>query len=569
MSGTPVAPNSTAPPRPYGKALILLLVVLVAAGGWPGFKSAKYHLAIQRARREIARKDFNHAEFWGEQALSVNPNSPDAARVMAEINEAQDMPESLSWRIRVVQLAPESIPDHMAWAKCAVRFEHDQMARRALESLPDTFKPKSAEYNELMAGLASKGGMSAAAGFFFSKAAEIDPGNPIYKVNLAAFQLAYSHQPDSQAEAEQQLEALAKDPLVDVYAVRSLLDHALFTNNKAKAKSLSALLLSLPRHEFSDSIRSLRAMLDEPDFDSLIQKTEREAEKDPVSITEMGDWLNAHGRAKETNRWFDQLPEHERGNIGVQMTEAQALLDLQNWKALETILQGCHWRAGDYIKIAMIIRCHRELSLPWENDWKELKTQVTMTPPHGILLARMVIGWNWEKESISLLWDATTRPETESEALDCLWEIYRANNDTPELLRVARQQLNIEPSNPERKNNSAFLSLLVEGASTKTCQLAYQAYQANPKDPGRAATYAYSLHLTGEDQEAEKVMRNLPPEAVRFPGIAFYQALIFDSVGKATEARETLMRLNSQGMLAEERKMALDLARKLKILDEH
>ena len=169
MSGTPVAPNSTAPPRPYGKALILLLVVLVAAGGWPGFKSAKYHLAIQRARREIARKDFNHAEFWGEQALSVNPNSPDAARVMAEINEAQDMPESLSWRIRVVQLAPESIPDHMAWAKCAVRFEHDQMARRALESLPDTFKPKSAEYNELMAGLASKGGMSAAAGFFFPK----------------------------------------------------------------------------------------------------------------------------------------------------------------------------------------------------------------------------------------------------------------------------------------------------------------------------------------------------------------------------------------------------------------
>ena len=564
----PVAePNSPAPSRPYRKAIILLLVGLVVAGGWAGYRSAKFHLSIERARREIARKDFNQAEFWGEQAMSVMPGNPDAARVMAEINEAQDMPLSLLWRTRVAQLAPESDSDLMAWAKCAFRFEHDQMARKVLERLSDSFKETSADYWELMAGCALKERIPAAAEACFAKAVAIDPGNATHKVNLAAYRLTFNPSPEVQAEAERQLNELSKDRDVGIFALRTLFDRAVFTGNKAEAVRLADRLLALPKHDFSDSLRSLRVALEGPGFDSQLQKTEREAEKNPGSITEMGDWLNAHSRAQETDRWYARLPERDRMNIRVQMTESQALLNLRDWKKLEAFLKGCHWVEGDFIRDAMIIRCHYELSLPWEKEWRDLLARVASTPPEGLMLARLVIGWNWGREAIGLLWGATARPETEMEALHFLWEIYQAINDTPDLLRVAREQLKLDPSNPERKNNVAFLSLLVEGASAKTLQMASEAYQANPKVPTRAATYAYALHLAKKDPEAQKIMQNLAPEAVHLPGIALYQALILDSTGQPDAARETLLKLNAQGMLVEERKLARDLAQKLKILD--
>jgi hypothetical protein len=138
-------------------------------------------------------------------------------------------------------------------------------------------------------------------------------------------------------------------------------------------------------------------------------------------------------------------------------------------------------------------------------------------------------------------------------------------NDTLDLLRVAKAQSEIDPANPATKNNCAFLSLLLFGASEHSEQLAREASAANPNVPEWAATYAYALHLAGKDAEAKKVMQNLSPEALGRPGIALYYAIVLAANGDTAHARQSLAKLNPKGMLPEEEKLAAALAQQLNV----
>jgi len=134
---------SASPPLPLkkpllprlGKALALLLITAgVIVGGWVGFKYAKLHLALTHGLREFEKKQLMRAEFWTGRALSVDGKNVEATRLMAEIQEKQDKPTALGWRIRVAQLQPHNPDDIMAWAKCAFRFGQRDMALNALNT---------------------------------------------------------------------------------------------------------------------------------------------------------------------------------------------------------------------------------------------------------------------------------------------------------------------------------------------------------------------------------------------------------------------------------------------------
>jgi hypothetical protein len=281
--------------------------------------------------------------------------------------------------------------------------------------------------------------------------------------------------------------------------------------------------------------------------------------------TQTGDWLNAHGMAAETLRWSATLPEAIRANIRVQMTEADAYPATHDWTGFENFLGKCHWEDCEFVRRAMLIRCKRELSQPWEKDWSQLASGVAANPPEGLLLAQMVIGWNWRDEAIALLWGAAASPRTGMEALQDLWDIYSRTNETLELLRVATAQIALDPANPATKNNYAFLSMLLFGGSEHSEQLAREASAANPNVPEWAATYAYALHLVGKDTEAKTVMEKLPREALGRPGIALYYAIVLAATGDSEKARESLARMNTTGLLPEERKLAAALAQQLNV----
>jgi hypothetical protein len=306
-------------------------------------------------------------------------------------------------------------------------------------------------------------------------------------------------------------------------------------------------------------------MISEPGFDSALKELEHTAESDPSLVTAAGDWLNSRGMAAETLQWFARLPAPLQANVRVQMTAAEGRLALRDWDGLAAFLATCRWPEGEFLRRAMLIRCKRELSQPWEKEWKQLAGDVDANPPDGLLLAQLVIGWNWRDESITLLWDAADRPQTGSKALQNLWSLYAQTNETDKLLRVARAQLDREPSNATAKNNEAFLSLLLYGASEHSGRLAREASASNPAVPEFVVTYAYALHLAGKQTDAKKVMDSLPAVALARPGIALYSAIILAANGDYPKARESLSKLNPAGLLPEEKKLAADLAQKLSV----
>lgn len=568
MNDTPSIPLEKTNLKRPGKVLVyFLLAVLVVCGCWTGFGYAKLHLALAHAHREFSGRQFMRAEFWTNRALSVDEKNIEATRLMAEINEAQDNPAALGWRIKLAQREPGNTGNIMAWAKCALRYEQDEMALKLLAGLPSDFKNKSAEYHELMAGCALLRHETSVAETHYIRASEIDPGNPLHRVNLAAFRLMNSSNPQVWAASAQDLEGELTNPLTSLIAVRALLYDAIRSGDRVKARRFAEKLHSLPEHIFSDDLNCLEAVISEPAFSSALEAIEHRAESNVHWITETGDWLNAHGMAAETLKWFARFPDALQSNVLMQMAAAQGYLDTGDWSSLEAFVEKCHWDKGEFLRRAMLIRCKRELSQPWEKEWNQLVTEVNANPPNGFLLAQLVIGWKWRNETLDLLWSAASKPQTEAKALQSLWNLYSQTSETSELLRVARAQMNFDPSNPTRENNVAFLSLLLNGASEHSERLAREASITNPIVPEWAATYAYALHLSGKESEAKKVMENLSSEALGRPDIALYYAIVLAANGDSAEARETLKKLNPNGMLPEELKLATDLARQLNLTD--
>ena len=543
--------------------VLLLLSVLVIASAREGFRFAKLHLALKRAHREFSNKQFMRAEFWTGRALSVDENNVDATRLMAEINEVQDKPAALDWRIRVVQREPKSTTDIMALAKSAMRFDQDDMAVDALNGLPADFKNRSAEYHELMAGCTLAAHEAVIAGAHFDKAAELDPGNPVYRVNIEAFLLTNSSSREVRAAAAQKLEAVLTDARVSLYADRALLRDAIRSGDRARAQRFAEMLRSHPEHNFNDDLSCLEAVISEPAFQPALTEIEHRVESDALLAREAGDWLDSHGMAAETLRWFAQLPEAVQSDVRMQMTVAEGYSAMRDWNGLETFLAKCYWDKGEYLRRAMLVRCKRELSQPWEKEWAQLVTEVEANPPDGLLLAQLVTGWKWRDETIDLLWGAATKPMTESRALQYLWGLYSRANDTHNLWRVAREQIALDPASPAKKNNAAFLSLLLYGASERSLRFAREASTTNPKVPEWAATYAYALHLAGKESEAKKVMEDLPSKALERPGIALYYAIVLAANGDDAQAKVILSKLNPTGMLPEEVKLAADLGQQL------
>jgi len=530
-----------------------------------GFQYAKLHLAIGYAQKAFSVKQYQRAEFWTNRAFGTDPRNIEAIRLMAEINEVQDHPAALGWRIRLAQREPENAENIMAWAKSAIRFDQVEMALKALNSLPSEFKGRSAEYYELMAGCVSSTHYGSLAEGYFRKAAELDPGNPVRQINLASFRLMNSPDPNICSAAKLELEGKLSDSRVALYAVRSLLEDARRNKDRERVQRFAGKLRSIPGHNLSDDLACLDSAMSEPDFHHELEAVEDRAKSDAIEAAEVEEWLNARGMASESLRWFARLQGSIQSNTRAQMSTADSYLVLYDWSGLKDFLAKCNWGGGEFLKRAMLSRCNREIGEPWEKDWKQLVTETNANPPESLLLARLVTGWNWSNEAIELLWGASARSETASDALKCLWDFYYRTGNTLELLRVSKAQLELEPSNPLRKNNEAFLALLLNGGSARSERLASEASAANPNVPEWAATYAYALHLAGKEIEAAKVMKALPPLAFSRPGVALYYAIVLAATGENARAKELLTNLNPAGMLPEERKLAADLDEQLQV----
>ena len=384
-------------------------------------------------------------------------------------------------------------------------------------------------------------------------------------MNVAAFRLTNSPSQEVRAASGVELEGMLADSRVSLYAVRSLLVDSIRRGDHAKAQRFAEKLGSLPEHLISDDLVCLESVISaSAAFRAQLEKVKHRAETNAQWIADAGAWLNAHSMAAETLGWFGKLPEEMRSRIPVQMTAAESYLVLKDWGKLGAFLAKLNWGECEFMRRAIAIRCQRELAQPWKEKWNRLLTDLDAKPHDALLLAQTTIGWKWREETIDILWGPAMKPGAKSEALQLLWVIYAGANDTRALLRVAKAQLEFDPLNPNFKNNVAFLTLLLNRVSPPVERLAEEASKTNPAIPEWAATYAYALHLSGKDSEAAAVMKHLSSEALQRPGISLYYAIVLAANRDYAAARAFFGKLNTAGMLPEERDLVADLSKQLK-----
>lgn len=588
MSETDLPP--TQPPAwrtAIRRILITLIVVGLCTGAWYGVKYANGHFALERSRRALDGKEYSLAEFWAKRALESNNKNVDATRMMAEIADAENNRTALLWRARVLELAPGQNADVLASAKSAMQFGDAEMAMKTLKSLPQEFADQSAEYNDLMANGSLAINDLPNAEKYFVKAADLDSQNPVHRVNLAALRLS-STNPELRAEALKQLEAASEEPQVSLFATRALFREAIHSGDKARARRFAEKLQTLPGHGFGDELDQLDAEISEPSFREMLKALEHRAESDVKMTAALGAWLNVRWMSGEMLSWYGRLPKDVAADPGVQVAAADAYMRLYDWGGLQKFLKSCVWTGnGNFLKTALEVRCKRELSEPWEDGWKELAQETKKNQQQSLLLANLVLGWGWRPEAKALFWFASTPAwrlrsdsqqsaeaelpvpdpaaslKIQKQALLELWKISAPASESLEMLEVAKAQLELEPDNAMFKNNYAFLSLLLNGASKNAEQLASEATTANPAAPEWAATYAYALHLAGKDDDAEKALSRLTPADLNKPGVALYYAIVLAAKGDDTHAKEALMKINGNGMLPEEARLATTLMRRI------
>src|SRR5205085_9742222 len=126
--------------------------------------------------------------------------------------------------------------------------------------------------------------------------------------------------------------------------------------------------------------------------------------------------------------------------------------------------------------------------------WHSAERAAADQPEREINLARLASKWNLPAEAEQLWQRVSKEAAMRREALDALFRIYRANNDLPNLYRVAQRLHENSPNEPGLAANYARLALLVDQTPADRHRLAKETYQRAPNDGHAAMTYAISLY---------------------------------------------------------------------------
>src|SRR6187200_346534 len=108
------------------KLLIVVVVALFVFGGgygaYHGYLTYRQTRLVKKARASLDREKFAEARIYLVRALRANPGDLEAARLIAELKQKIGDPSELQSRKRIVEMAPNSLPDRLDLVETALRF---------------------------------------------------------------------------------------------------------------------------------------------------------------------------------------------------------------------------------------------------------------------------------------------------------------------------------------------------------------------------------------------------------------------------------------------------------------
>ena len=560
--------------RPVRGGLVVLAVIAGFALGLlvlsigPKFLNAwRESRLLRQAGTNLKQENFNAANDAARQALQIDRDSLAAYQILAEATEKQNRAETVVWRAQIARLQPRDIDSQLNLASAALRFGQLDAARKALDSVPKENR-ESAPYHVVAGWLSRAQGDEAGQERHFAAALEKEPRNETYQYNLAAVRIK---SPDSQknAQAREALEQLAKSAPFRAGSLRALLNDAIRHNDLKAADRFAQELQLSPQVTFADDLLCLDfyKKLDQKKLATLLEKVKPLAARQPEDLAALMAWMNGNGMSAEVLRWMEKLPPEKTANPPPAIEVADAFAAQKNWSRLRRWTKSTNWGDSEYLGLAYQAYARqqsRQVGADAESVslWHDAERACEENPEHEIRLARLASKWNLPSQAEQLWLRVAHNPLSRREALDALFEIYRASNDLPNLYLTAMRLHETSPEEPLIAAEYARLSIILDRNQSEGQRVAKEAFDQAPTEPPCVVAQALSLNSQGRTPEGIVILQKLPPEKLHDARVALYLAVLLVNDGKADAAHEFIEAANSGFVFPEEKKLLQEALQK-------
>ncbi len=535
----------------------LVLLVALSWGGRRFYVHWQERKLMRQAHVAFDKTDFRWAALAAQRAYQVDPASIDACRTMADIAERQENAAAVEWRRRALAIAPDSVPDQLALARTALRFQQPKIAAGALAQIPAT-KQKTADYQAIAAHLALMQDKLSAAGEHLREAVRLAPNDPQRELELAEFQLRSKDRAERE-EGRASARRLQGNPQVRFDAFHVLIDDALRRRDDSTSVELAKKLDALPEVSTTDRLLALGILRQfrDPGFTDALTRLEADSAASADRAAKLVGWMNSQGLALLAIDWSRHLPPEMLGSVALRFALADAFVRVRDWKALEEMLRRGSWDRAESLRLAFQAKVSREMgdAAGFEKNWGAAVESAEGDPERLKVLQTIAFQWNWPEKATAILWMLAEKKETEKEALQALYNYYASARDTLGLHRTLTRLIGLLPNDLTVKNNFAQISLLLKAEPARALAVARQVHEAEPQNAAFASTYAFGLFQNGDVEGALKVMSSLTPDQLKDPSVAAYYGVVLAGAGRKPEAARYLDEAGKAKLLPEEERL--------------
>jgi len=497
--------------------------------------------------------DFHGATLTLTRALQINSNCYAATQVMADLMERRHAAQEIDWRRRLAELNPGSLPDALSWAELALREGRTTEAAQALETVPMN-KRANAGWHSKAGLIAIRSGHWQTAGKHFREAVRLEPENDLHRYNLALIQIQ-SEDPKERETALATLDQPRLQGRLRVFAQRAIVAQLIREDRGAEALEHSTALVATKEAELHDLIAHVDLLERlKRDSSSALAAAKTKAIENAVDTVVLIRWLGLQRRFEEALSWIEEVPEAIASSSAVQAARGDCLFALQRWDDLKASASDADWGAANVHRLALLSRASAQLGdrSAASELWTDAVRSAGTHRDQLSQLAALAAKWKWKLELREALWAAAECPNS-AWALKILHSSYMADGDTANVLRVARRQVAVDPTDLRALNNAAHCELLLQTNLETTLQNAHALALKAPDDPIIRSTYAFALLANGRGEEARTEMEKIPKERLTEPSLALYCGLIEAANGNEDRAREFLQLSEKAIVLPEEK----------------
>jgi tetratricopeptide (TPR) repeat protein len=556
--------------RPWARyALIAVAIVglCIAAyfGGRHQYRRWRSAQIARQAQAFFDKHDLNSAALAAQRGLRINKDSADCWKVLADTAEAFGRREAIYSRMRVVDLQPGSSEAILTAAETALHLGEPQTAADVLGKLSNDQR-QGARYQALWGRAATDLGKPAMAVDALAEALKIEPKNEQYQLAHAAALLGRGWIED-RVGARETLERLKGNPDLRARALRALLKDSLAHGGTAEALGPARDLVAMPGATFLEKITLLDLLrrAGDPEFPAMLDSLKKVSRGNAPDMAQLAIWMDENDRFSEAVQWSNDFTAQEWSDPRVCAAIGLNILHTRDWVTLESFTQSGDWQNLEYLRHTLLARSLRERGkfVESRSRWMLAATAASKVPRAPEELLKLIANWGWDPECADLLRTLMKDPQQAGWASIELFHRLGKTKDTYGLWEVTSRLLELNPNNDAAANNFALYSLLLGKDPTHATEIAQKLYEKHPHEGKFASTYAYALHLLGQNAKGLAVMNSLSPELLQEPDIAAYYGILLADTPDREQAAFFLTRGATADLLPEERTLVKHAQAKL------